>query len=243
MSLVYSAIARKLSAFVVLSKEELAPLEVFYQRRRFIELGQDLVRQDRLGQVVYMLYEGWVCSYKLQSSGSRQIVGFQVPGDIVGLRSILFRISDHSASTLTRVEVTEVSSTDLIGSFANNSRLEKALQWSIARDQAIFVERIVDMGRRNAVERTAHFLLELGARLTLVGLGDKHGYACPILQDMLADSLGVTEEHINRVLKQLRVHGLLTFRRSRVIFDDFDRLVELADFNVSYLDQDGPLLT
>ena len=59
---------------------------------------------------------------------------------------------------------------------------------------------------------------------------------------MLADALGLTAVHINRIMRQLREKGLLTFRTGQVIFDDFDRLVELADFDTAYLDQDGPLL-
>lgn len=43
------------------------------------------------------------------------------------------------------------------------------------------VEHLVDVGRRNAAERMAHFLLELGARLSLVGLGSRVGYAVLVL--------------------------------------------------------------
>ena len=38
------------------------------------------------------------------------------------------------------------------------------------------------------------------------------------------------------------LEGLLTFRSGQVIFDDFERLVDLADFDTAYLDQEGPLL-
>ena len=237
-----SPLARKLGAFVALSEKELAALAVFHQRRRSFEPGVDLVRQGQLGQLAYILADGWVCSYKLLPSGTRQIVDFQVPGDFLGLRSVLFRTSDHNAEAMTKVEVSEVSPIDLIDAFANTPRLATAVLWAASRDEAMVVEHLVDIGRRNALERTAHFLLELGARLKLVGLGTKQGYACPLSQYMLADALGLSAVHINRVLRQLREEGLLTFRSGQVIFDDFERLVELADFDTAYLDQDGPLL-
>jgi CRP-like cAMP-binding protein len=183
-----------------------------------------------------------VCSYKLLPNGTRQIVDFQVPGDFLGLRSVLFRTSDHNVEALTRVEVSEVSSNDLIYAFANTPRLATAVLWAASRDEAMVVEHLVDIGRRNALERTAHFLLELGSRLKLVGLGTREGFPCPLSQYMLADALGLSAVHINRVLRQLREKGLLTFRSGQVIFDDFDRLVEVADFDTAYLDQDGPLL-
>ena len=242
MSAVQSPLGRKLGAFVALSEQELAALAVFHQRRRTFEPGVDLVRQGQLGQIAYILADGWVCSYKLLSNGTRQIVDFQVLGDFLGLRSVLFRTSDHHAEAMTKVEVSEVSSTDLIDAFANTPRLATAVLWAASRDEAMVVEHLVDLGRRNALERTAHLLLELGARLKLVGLGTKEGYACPINQYMLADALGLTAVHINRIMRQLREEGLLTFRSGQVIFDDFEKLVELADFDTAYLDQDGPLL-
>ena len=104
------------------------------------------------------------------------------------------------------------------------------------------VEHLINLGRRDALQRTAHFLLELGARLILVGLGTKAGYDCPLSQYLLADALGLSAVHINRVLRQLREGGLLTFRDGKVIFDDFDGLVALAEFDLTYLDQAGPLL-
>lgn len=220
----------------------MAALAVFHQRRRTFEPGVDLVRQGQLGQLAYILADGWVCSYKLLPSGTRQVVDFQVPGDFLGLRSVLFHTSDHSAEAMTKVEISEVSPNDLIAAFATTPRLATAVLWAASRDEAMVVEHLVDIGRRNALERTAHFLLELGARLKLVGLGTKQGYACPLSQYTLADALGLSAVHINRVLRQLREEGLLTFRSGQVIFDNFERLVELADFDTAYLDQDGPLL-
>jgi CRP-like cAMP-binding protein len=242
MAALDSPIARKLGAFVALSEPELAVLEVFHQRRRSFEPGVDLVRQGQLGQMAYILADGWVCSYKLLPSGTRQIVDFQVPGDFLGLRSVLFRTSDHNAEAMTKVEVSEVSPTDLIDTFAKTPRLATAVLWAASRDEAMVVEHLVDIGRRNALERAAHFLLELGARLKLVGLGTNEGYACPLNQYQLADALGLSAIHINRILRQLREEELLTFRGGQVIFDNFEELINLADFDTAYLDQEGPLL-
>jgi CRP-like cAMP-binding protein len=104
------------------------------------------------------------------------------------------------------------------------------------------VEHLVDLGRRDAAERMAHFLLELGARLALVGLGSKDGYACPLTQYLLADALGLSAVHVNRVLRQLREAGMVTFRDGCVAFDRYDELVKFAQFDPAYMDQKGPIL-
>ena len=97
-------------------------------------------------------------------------------------------------------------------------------------------EHLVNLGRRSADVRMAHFMLELGARLRLVGIGDQGGFACPLTQYHLADALGLSAVHVNRVLRHLREAGLLTFQRGRVRFNDIVRLRDLAGFDPDYLD-------
>jgi CRP-like cAMP-binding protein len=102
------------------------------------------------------------------------------------------------------------------------------------------VEHLVGIGRRSALIRTAHLLVELGLRLQLVGLGEADGFACPLNQYVLADALGLTAIHVNRVLRQLRERQLLTFRDGRVAFHDLPRLRQLAEHHGGYLDQAEP---
>ena len=201
-----------------------------------------MVYQGQSNRSAYILARGWVCSYKLLPGGTRQIVDFQIPGDFLGLRSVLFRTADHNIEPVTEVEASEVITSDLTDAFTRSPRLATAMLWAASRDEAMVVEHLINLGRRDALQRTAHFLLELGARLMLVGLGTKAGYDCPLSQYLLADALGLSAVHINRVLRQLREDGLLTFRDGKVIFDNFDGLVALAEFDLSYLDQAGPLL-
>ena len=165
-----------------------------------------------------------------------------MPGDFLGLRSVLLRTADHNVEPVTKVEAAEVHVADLLDTFTRTPRLATAVLWAASRDEAMLVEHLVGLGRRNAAERTGHFLLELAARLRLVGLGDKSGYACPLSQYLLADALGLSAVHVNRVLRELREAGLVTFQNGHVHFDDFDGLVTFADFDRTYLDQDGPLL-
>ncbi len=231
-----------MSSFVALSEIELNVLESLHKRRRIFVAGRDLVHQGQEDQSAYILMSGWACSYKLLEDGQRQIVDFQIPGDFLGLRSVALHISDHSVEPVTDIEVTEVHVSDLMAAFSKTPRLATAVFWAVSRDEAMVVEHLVNVGRRDAEERVAHFLLELGARLTLVGLGSRAGYACPLTQYLLADALGLSSVHINRVLRKLREAGLVTFRDGFVTFKDYDRLVEFAEFELTYLDQIGPLL-
>jgi CRP-like cAMP-binding protein len=242
MTALHSPFARKLGAFVALSNLELSVLERLHSRRRTFAAGRDISHEGQTDQAAYILASGWVCSYKLLTNGSRQIVDFQIPGDFLGLRSVLLRTTDHNIEPITIIEATEVPVKDLLEFFETLPRMAAAVLWAASRDEAMVVEHLVGIGRRDARGRTAHFLLELGARLKLVGLATKEGYACPLSQYMLADALGLSAVHVNRVLRELRELGLVTFQNGKVTFDDFDGLVTLADFDTDYLDHDGPLM-
>jgi CRP-like cAMP-binding protein len=236
-------LVRKLGAFVALSDAELSVLESLHKRRRTFVAGRDLVHQGQSDQAAYVLLSGWACSYKILKDGQRQIVDFQIPGDFLGLRSVLLHLSDHSIEPVTDIEVTEIHVSDLLKAFSQTPRLATAVLWAASRDEAMVVEHLVGIGRRDAAERLVHFLLELGARLALAGMGSKAGFACPLTQYLLADALGLSSVHVNRVLRQLREEGMVTFRDGMVVFDDYGRLTEFAQFDPTYLDQVGPLLS
>ena len=238
----HSPLARKLGNFVALSDAELDVLDGLHRRRRSFAAGIDLVYQGQVHSAAYILAEGWVCSYKLLHNGTRQIVDFQIPGDFLGLRSVLLRTADHNIEPVTTVVASEVLESDLLNAFTANPRLATAVLWAASRDEAMVVEHLVGIGRRDALERTAHLLLELSVRLTLVGHGTRERFACPLTQYHLGDALGLSAVHVNRVLRELREKGLLTFQKGQVTIHDFEGLVELVEYDLSYLDQEGPLL-
>ncbi len=238
----HSPITRKLGNVVALTDTEREVLDGLHRRRRNFVAGVDLVHQGEKHAAAYILAEGWVCSYKILRDGTRQIVDFQIPGDFLGLRSVLLRTADHNIESITPVEASEVLESDLLSAFTANPRLAIAVLWAASRDEAMVVEHLCGIGRRDALERTAHLLLELSVRLTLVTRGTRDGFACPLTQYHLADALGLSAVHVNRVLRELRERGLLTFQKGKVTIHDFDRLVDLVEFDLAYLDQEGPLL-
>lgn len=237
----HSPFARKIASFITLTSPEINMLDALHGRRKAYAAGRDLVHQGQPNQHAYILAEGWACSYRLLANGGRQIVDFQIPGDFPGMRSVLSRTAGLSIEPVTKVYASPIGANELMDGFARMPRLGTAFLWAASRDDAMIVEHLVGVGRRNAVERTAHLLLELGARLALVGMGTKAGYACPLSQYMLADALGLSAVHVNRVLRDLREEDLVVFRNGRVEFIDFEGLVELSGFDADYLDHEGPL--
>jgi CRP-like cAMP-binding protein len=148
---------------------------------------------------------------------------------------VLLRTADHSFSALTDAMVSSVEGAHMLKCVTEYPRLGAALLWAASRDEAMVVEHLVNIGRRSAIERTAHFFMELAERLSLIGLATETEFKCPLSQFVLADALGLTAIHVNRVLRQLREQDLLTLHKGSVRIHDLDRLRKLAGFQGGYL--------
>ncbi len=230
-----SCLETKLNSFVLLSPAEMSCLSDLQSAPVRVKRGQELVYEGQTGHKVYILQAGWACSFKLLPDGGRQIIGFPIPGDCIGLRSVLLRTSDHSFSALTDAAVSSVDAAQVMKLFNDLPRLAAAILWAASRDEAMIVEHLVSIGRRSALERTAYFFLELGERLRLVGLATDREFTCPLNQYVLADALGLSAIHVNRVLRQLREMELMTLRQGKVLIHDKSALERLAGFESQVL--------
>ncbi len=230
-----SSIAGKLDVHIAFLPEDKAILDALQIRKRVFIKGSDITHEGQSPQSAYILRAGWACSYKLMRNGTRQVINFYVPGDLIGIRRLLLSSADDNLCAVTRVEVGEINVEDLVEAFDGNGRLAMSILWSTLRDEAILVQHLVDVGRRRPIDRVAHFFLELGSRLALLGLGTRSAYQCPLTQSLIADALGLTAVHFNRVLRQLRELKVMTFHEGWVRLLDCQRLERLADFDSSYL--------
>ena len=91
------------------------------------------------------------------------------------------------------------------------------------------------MGRKEAYGRVAHFLCEMLVRLKSVGLARDHACEFPITQGELADALGITPVHINRVLQELRRNGLISLAGGTLEVLDWAGLKQAGEFDPTYL--------
>ena len=230
-----SVLAAKLTRFVSLSGAELKCLAEMQANPVHVKRGKLLTQEGQTGHKAFVLQAGWACSYKVLPEGTRQVISFPIAGDIVGLRSVLLRTADHSFSALTDAVVSPVEGTHIMRCVTEFPRLGAALLWAASRDEAMVVEHLVSIGRRNALERTAHFFMELAERLSLIGEATETQFRCPLSQFVLADALGLTSIHVNRVLRELRERKLLTLRKGTVIIHDLAALRKLSGFQGGYL--------
>lgn len=189
---------------------------------------------DRLHEST-MLIEGIMCRYMDDRNGQRQLVAVHVPGDFVDLHGYPLLMLDHDVATMTAATVAIVPHAELDAILAEQPQLSRKLWFSTLVDAAIHRAWLFRLGRLDAIGRVAHFLCEINARLMLAGLSDGRRFALGLTQTDMAEICGLTNIHVNRVMRQLREEGLCVFRSSLVEIGNPERLAARGQFNPAYL--------
>lgn len=202
---------------------------------RTVRRGSDIIVQGRRYDGIFVIVEGFGLRYKLMADGKRQVFNILLTGDVVGYPACFFDKALYSVTALTRTSVCTVTFDGMAEMFQSFPRLAMALFWSTAGETAMIGEHLTDVGRRSAYERVAHFVLEMATRLRAAGLADATTFVMPLTQAKLADAVGLSVPHINRMLRRLRDENLIDMKGSRIQILDRESLAALADFEETYL--------
>lgn len=234
-----SPLVRKLSNFAALSSDDVTLLDSLSDHSETYRANSDVVLEGEAPRSAFVVTEGLACSYRNMQDGRRQIITFLLPGDICDVHAFLAKSMDHSIAALTRLTLSSIGRDKILNTFIQHPRIAMALWWSSLQDAAILRERIVALGRRRARGRVAYLLCELWWRHEAIGLTRGQTITLPITQLELADSIGLTPAHVNRILMNLRDSGIITLSHQLLTILDLEALQEVAEFNSDYLHLKG----
>lgn len=223
---------------VFLEPEERDRLEAAISETRQLEPRKTIVRAGERLQETTLLVQGFMCRHIDDRNGLRQLVAIHVPGDFVDLHSFPLKVLDHDVATLTAATVAIIPHARLDALMRDCPRMMRKLWFATLIDAAIHRAWLFRLGRLDAVGRVAHFLCETNARLVSAGLSDGRRFALGVTQADLAEICGLTNVHVNRVLRQLREERLCVFRSSLVEILEPALLAARGQFKPAYLYND-----
>ena len=171
---------------------------------------EEIYGEDEPAEYVYQVVSGAVRTYKLLTDGRRQIGTFHLPGDVFGLESGATHRLAAEAIIDTTVRLVKRRSLDQAA--VTNVQVAHKLWSMTAIDLRHAEEHMLLLGRKNAMERVATFLLEMDRRLAVTGM-----MALPMCRRDIGDYLGLTLETVSRALSQLNDEGVLDFASARQI--------------------------
>lgn len=182
-----------------------------------------------------LLIDGFMSRYIDDRNGLRQLVAVHVPGDFVDLHAYPLKVLDHDVATMTAATVAIVPHVELDALTQELPAMMRKLWFSTLIDAAIHRAWLFRFGRLEAIGRVAHFISETNVRLMSAGLSDGRRFALGLTQNDLAEICGLTNVHINRVMRQLREERLCVFRSSLVEILEPEQLAIRGQFDPDYL--------
>jgi len=225
----------RLARLVSLLPQEVAALAALQAAPRPVARNSEIIRAGRNYDGVFVLIEGAAIRYRVLRDGRRQILNVVLPGDFIGFPACFFEAALYTVTALSDAIVSWIPFANLFALFHHHPRLGATLFCSFSCEAAMYAEHLIDVGRRSARERVAHFLLELLTRLQAIGLADERSYRMPLTQELIGDALGLSVPHVNRTLRRLREDGLVRIDGPNVVINDIEGLAALADFEQGYL--------
>ena len=226
---------RRLLSFAELTETEERAVSGLTMHIREFRKDHDIIREgDRPSQCCVLL-QGLACRYKLVSGGKRQIFSFQLAGDIPDLQGLQIEVMDHNIGTLTNCTVGFVPYPVMTALMDAYPRIARALWRDVLVETSILREWMATIGRRPAYVRIAHLLCEMMTRLAAIGKVANFVVELPITQDTVADALGLSTVHVNRVIQALRREGLITMKGGVVTAIDWEGLKVAGEFDPAYL--------
>ena len=221
---------KRLSRIMQPSAADLKNLEAIIAGECSVKPRHDLVVRGAEYRNLCFVKDGFGIRYRLLHNGKRQILNVISPGDVIGFPVSFFDRSTYSIVALTDLSYSVCPFEAYTRLCYEHPQFGLVLSWLAAHEAATYAEHIVNLGRRTPIERLAHFLLETRDRLRDVGLAEEASFNLPFSQEVIADVLGLSVEHLNRVMKQLRAEGLITSRARVIELIDLERLQGLAQY-------------
>lgn len=192
-----------------------------------LDAGQPLFFEGDPVKRVFMVTEGALKLYALLGDGRRQVTGFMFPGDFLGIS-----IEDEhafSAEALDHVELWSFARSHFSDFSQRHPQVERELYHLAAHELAAAQQQMVLLGRKNAAERLASFLLMLACRHERLSGHPQDIVPLPMSRLDIADYLGLTKETVSRMIALLRGKRLIRLAsQNRVEIINRDGLSDLA---------------
>lgn len=226
---------RKLALFEKLDDAEQAAIAGLSFDLENVPAHRMLIREGNQVTHCCLLVRGFACRHKMARTGKRQIVAFQMAGDMMDLQHSLLSRADHNLQMITDGTVGWVSITALKAVCAQYPHIARAFAKDVLVDAAIFREWVLNVGGRDAKTRVAHMLCEFVARREAMGISPVEAMRLPMTQEQIGDATGLTAVHVNRMLRLLSEEGAFVHEGRELVISDWPMLKAMADFDAAYL--------
>ena len=195
-----------------------------------LRAGATLIQGGAEHPYIYRLVSGWVCRTRTLADGRNQYILIFLPGDLFAVKSMFISRHPDSVRAISDVVVERVHYKVLHEAYVRDGDVATRCTWQVMEEERRLHSWVVGLGQGSAEERVALLLMDFRGRLITADVlaEDALVYDMPLTQGELADHLGITPVHVNRVLKEFRDNGIVTVRDGHVSITDLKVLAQRA---------------
>ncbi|MDP8915638.1 MAG: Crp/Fnr family transcriptional regulator [Pseudomonadota bacterium] len=187
-------------------------------RSKTLRPGEALIAMGEEHEAVYRVRSGWFAQTRALPDGRNQIIEVFLPGDLVGVKTMFLVRQFETVEALTVAAVEHLHCRQMRELSRSDPDVGLRLMWQILEDERRLHAWVVSLGQGDADERMTQMLLDFHSRLAHADLiaDDASEFPLPMTQQHMADLLGLSEVHVNRVLRRLREKKLVTMSGGKV---------------------------
>jgi len=195
-----------------------------------VAAGKILIRAGTDHEFVYRLVSGWACRTRGIADGRDQIILVFLPGELFAIKSMFVSCHFDDVKILCDGVIERIHYKELHRAFGEDRDVANRCIWQVVEEERRLHGWVFGLGQGSAEERLALLLIDFRGRLALAGAiaRDARAFRMPLTQTQLADHLGITPVHVNRILRSFREAGIVSIRDGEVVIGDLDELARRA---------------
>lgn len=209
--------------------------------------GSDLEKLDRIvsrtqplhkGDVLFNIGDKFTSLYAVRTGciklttgsdqGDEQILGFYLPGEIVGLDGIEKGVHNCTAVALDTSSLCTIAFNNLADVCTQLPALNEQMFRLMARELSHDNQLLLTVTKRNADGRIATFLLSLSTRFHRLGYS-AHEFRLMMSRSEIGNYLGLTFETVSRCLSRFQKQGLISINYKYITILDMAALKNVCN--------------
>ena len=198
-----------------LTPEDVERLDDIVKRARPLHRGDFLFRNGDRVRSLYVVKTGSVKSFAPSPEGGEQVLGFHLPGEIIGLDAIEKDAHACSAKVLETSAICEIPFGRLEELTSSIPSLQHQMYRLLSKEISHDTDMLLLLGKKSAEERLAAFLVSMSRRLQKRGLSPTDFYLS-MSRHEIGNYLGLAVETVSRLFTRFQDEGLMLVDRKHI---------------------------
>lgn len=215
-----------------LDSNDLTSLDEVIKQRKIVHKGETIFRQGERSGCVFAVRSGSVKTFTTAKNGEEQVLGFHLPGELLGLDGLDNEIHSCAGVALDTTTICELPINDLNVLCVKIPGLQQQLLSLISNEITKDHTMLMLLARRNAEQKLATFLINLSGRFKARGYSADE-FDLTMSRYDIGNYLGLADETVSRLISKFKDNNIINAARKKINIIDHSKLCSIAEGDMS----------